>query len=272
MRGTSRDSLAAAQERLETLLDGLDASARAELADDLLSVTATLAGSPALRRALTDPSREGEPKAALVSRLFGERISGTAVDVVSGLARGRWSQAGDLTDVTEQLGVAALMASADASGRLDAVEDELFRFSRTVAGNQELRDAFSRRTEGNDRKADLVRRLLGDQAAPETVRLAVQAAIAPRGMLTERVLEHYVERAADRRRQLIAEVIAAVPLTEQQRDRLAAALRRLYGRDIRLNIDIDPEVVGGIRVQVAGEVIDGTMSGRLDEARRRLTR
>jgi F-type H+-transporting ATPase subunit delta len=272
MRGVSREAFGAAAERLETLLGGLDAPVAGSLGDDLFAVTAVLAHSPGLRRALTDPSRDGEAKATVVSRLFERKVSGAGLDLVAGLVRSRWSAAGDLTDAAERLAVSAVLAAAEKAGRLDAVEDELFRFARAVAADQGLRDAFSARTPGADRKAELVRSLLGDRAAPEAVRLAVQAAVAPRGLRTERALESYVEAAAQRRRQLVAEVTAATPLTERQRDRLAAALQQLYGREVRLNIDVDPEVIGGIRVQVEGELIDGTVVGRLDDARRRLTR
>jgi F-type H+-transporting ATPase subunit delta len=64
-------------------------------------------------------------------------------------------------------------------------------------------------------------------------------------------------------------VVAAAPLTTEQRSRLEAALQRRYGR-VRLNVDVDPEVLGGLRVQVGSELVDGTLSARLDEARRRL--
>jgi F-type H+-transporting ATPase subunit delta len=255
MRGSSRNAIAAAQEGLETLLAGLTATDAAGLGDGLFGVTGALAGSPGLRRALTDPSRDGAAKATLVS----------------GLVRSRWSASADLTDATEQLAVSSVLAGAEKAGRLEAVEDELFRFSRTIAGDQGLRDAFSARTPGGDRKGDLVRGLIGDRAAPETTRLAVQAASAPRGLRTEKALESFVEAAARRRRQLVAQVIAATPLTQGQQQRLAAALQRIYGRAVRLNVDIDPAVVGGIRVEVGGEVIDGTVVGRLDDARRRLT-
>ncbi len=269
MRGASRDSLAAARERLEALLDttGTDPAA---LGEDLLGVTGVLARSAGLRRALTDPSRSRESKAELVGQIFGGKVSGAAVDLLAALAGSRWSVSGDLTDAVEGLGVDAVLAGAENSGRLDAVEDELFRFSRVVAADVGLRDAFSARSEGSERKAALVEQLLRGKAAPETVRLAVQAAVAPRGLRTEQVLENFVEAAAYRRRQLVAEVISAVPLTERQRERLGAALRRIYGRPIRLNTDVDPAVVGGLRVQLAGEVIDGTVLARLDDARRRL--
>lgn len=268
MQGASRESFAAGRQRLETVLAG--PMPAAAIGEDLFGVTDLLAANPGLRRALTDPSRDGGAKAQLVARLLTGRVSGPTVDLLAGLARGRWSRAGDLTDAVERLAVTAVLAAAERAGRLDALEDELFRFSRTIAGDQGLRDAFSARTEGAHRKAELVRRLVAGKVAPETVRLAVQAAVAPRGLRTEQVLESFVEAAAQRRQQLVAHVVAAVPLAEAQRARLGAALQRQYGRPIRLNIDVDPDVVGGLRVEVGGEVVDGTVAARLDEARRRL--
>lgn len=269
MRGTSRESLAAGQERLEALLSTRGTQPDV-LADELFAVSNLLADSAGLRRALTDPSRTGEAKAALVQRLLGEKVGGPALDLLAGLVRGRWGAPNDLTDAVEALAVSAVLAGAERAGRLDSVEDELFRFARLVAGSTELRDAFSTRTEGVERKGALVQRLLAAKAAPETVRLATQAAVHPRGLRTERALEAYVEAAAERRRQLVAHVVTAVPLTAAQRERLSASLRRTYGRPIRLNVDLDPDIKGGMRVQVGGELIDGTIASRLDDVKRRL--
>jgi F-type H+-transporting ATPase subunit delta len=269
MRGTSRESLVAGQERLEALLSARGTQPET-LADELFAVANLLAASAGLRRALTDPSRNGDAKAELVQQLLTGKVGGPALDLLAGLVRGRWGSPMDLTDAVESLAVSAVLAAAERADQLDSVEDELFRFSRLVAGNTQLRDAFSTRTEGDDRKAALVQRLLAGKAAPETLRLATQAAVHPRGLRTERALEAYVDAAAERRRQLVAHVVAAVPLTTVQRERLAAGLRRTYGRPIRLNVDLDPEVVGGLRVQVGGELIDGTIATRLDDVKRRL--
>ena len=270
-RGISEESFAAGQERLEALLSasGPDAAALSSLGDDLFAVTDLLAANPAVRRALTDPARDGQAKAELVERLLAGHVAEAAIDLVAGLARSRWSRAGDLTDAVEAYRGRAPLAAAEAAGRLDTVEDELFRFARMVEGDQGLRDAFSYRTEGPDRKAQLVHRLLDGRAAPETVRLAARPPPRPRGLRTEQVLEQFVQAAADRRRQVVAQVVAATPLTGEQRSRLEAALARRYGR-VRLNVDVDPEVVGGLRVQVGSELVDGTVRARLDDARRRL--
>ena len=66
---------------------------------------------------------------------------------------------------------------------------------------------------------------------------------------------------------MVAVVTSAVPLSDPQKQRLGAALAKLYGRQMHLNLDVDPEVLGGIRVQVGDEVINGTIADRLEDAR-----
>lgn len=69
---------------------------------------------------------------------------------------------------------------------------------------------------------------------------------------------------------MVAVVTSAVPLSDGQKQRLGAALAKLYGRPMHLNLDVDPEVIGGIRVQVGDEIIDGAVADRLEDARRRI--
>ena len=47
-------------------------------------------------------------------------------------------------------------------------------------------------------------------------------------------------------------------------------LEQTYGRAVKLNISLDPDVLGGLRIQVGQEVVDSTVAARLDDARRRL--
>ncbi|MCI2239305.1 F0F1 ATP synthase subunit delta [Paenibacillus sp. TRM 82003] len=267
--GTARVSLARAQEVLEAQLaaEGADAGRTGE---DLFAVTSLLDDSIGLRRALTDPAREGAAKAAFVRAVLGGKVSPAAVETVAALATGRWGASRDLADACEQLAVAAVAAQAERSGHLDALEDELFRFSRTVAGDPALRDALADRTAPAANRAALVSRLLLGRATPEAVQLARRAASSPRGVRAERLLEEFVTVVARRREQMVAHVVSARPLSQEHHDRLSALLSRQYGRPVRLNVDVDPELVGGLRVSIGDDVIDGAVSTRLAEARRRL--
>jgi F-type H+-transporting ATPase subunit delta len=269
-QGASRNSLAAARERLDTLTQsaGLDVTA---LAEELQSVVALLDREVSLRRVLTDPARPGDQKAELVSSLFADRISEEAVDLLSGLVRARWSKARDLADAVEILAVQSEVAGTEREGALDDLEDELFRFSRIVAGQPDLRRALEDRALPSERKLALITSLLDGRVTASAERLVGHLVAQPRGRTIEHGLEEYARYAAERRERLIALVKVVVPLTAQQRNRLQAALGRIYGHEVHLNVELDPAVVGGISVQVGDEVIDGSIASRLDDARRRMT-
>ncbi|HYH73976.1 MAG TPA: F0F1 ATP synthase subunit delta [Nocardioides sp.] len=269
MRGSSRGSAKAVQAAFDTALAG--DPAWETVAEELFAVTGVVDGSASLRRALADPSREAKDKAGLARSLFGGKIGETTTGLVAEVAGSRWSAERDLADTLESLAVQTLLAAAERERRIDRVEDELFRFERIVAGNPGLRDTLSSRNTDGPGKATLVHGLLEGKAAPETVRLVEQAVRAPRGRRLDRVMEAYLELASRRREELVALVTVAAPLTEQQHARLSSALEAHYGKPVTLQLVEDPAVMGGIRIQVGDEVVDGTVLRRLDEARRHVT-
>ncbi|GAB3112572.1 F0F1 ATP synthase subunit delta [Janibacter alkaliphilus] len=266
MRGASRFAVAESRPALEQALAGQ----AQQTGEELFGVTALLDDNATLRRAVVDPSREGSDRSDLVRRLLGGKVSEPTVEVVATLAAQRWSRERDLTDTLERFAVEGVLKGAEDALRIDAVEDELFRFERIVAGTPELRDALANRQAEAGPKAELVSRLLEGKAAAETVRLARQAVLAPRGRRIDRSLETYLAVAAERREQVTAEVTTAGELSEEQRTRLSAALQRLYGKPVLVQQIIDPDVIGGIRVQVGDEVVDGTVLRRLEQAKRHL--
>ncbi|MER5580513.1 F0F1 ATP synthase subunit delta [Streptomyces asoensis] len=267
--GASREAFAAARERLDALTDSTSVDA-AQLAGELATVTALLDREVSLRRVLTDPAQAGEAKAELVQRLLGSRISGPAADLVSGLVRSRWSQSRDLVDVLEELASIADLTAAQKAGTLDNVEDELFRFGRIVSSNTELRAALTNRKATVSAKSALLSSLLGSRADAATERLVTRLVTAPRGRSLEAGLDALSKLAAERRDRMVAVVTSAVPLSDPQKQRLGAALAKLYGRPMHLNLDVDPEVLGGIRVQVGDEVINGSLADRIEDVARRM--
>jgi F-type H+-transporting ATPase subunit delta len=300
MQGASRESLSAASERLDTLLasaatEAGDVAERAThwvgrflpsvaqrveavlpvtgplgVGDALFAVAALLDEQPSLRAALTDPARSGDDKAALVGSLMTGKVPDQVVDLVSGMVRSRWSTPRDLAEATARLGVEAVLVSAQRHDRLDQLQDELFRFARTVLAHPDLRLALTDRGLPVERKSDLLTELLKEKTTVEAARLIVHVVTEPRGRSLEANLEALADAAAARRQRQVATVTAAVPLTEQQRDRLATALSAQLGHDLQLNVVLDPDVVGGLRVSLGDEVIDGTLASRLDDAQRRI--
>lgn len=272
MRGVSRASLAEGKEGLAASLAGKAGTdgAAMEIGSELFTVVHFLDREHALRRALSDPAKPGEEKAALVSGLLAGQVSPAAAELTAAAVRLRWSSPRDLSDALEQLAITALVIAADARGQLDDVEDQLFRFGRVVASQPDLRVALSNPFVPPGRKHEMLTSLLEGKVADVTIRLIAEGAEYPRGRSLEKNLEEYVRLAAERRQRVVAVVRTATQLSAGQRGRLAAALAAAYGHEVQLNVVLDPHVVGGLAVQVGDEVIDGTVASRLETVRRRL--
>ena len=266
MQGSSRAAAAGSREAFTGAL--VATASRSRLAEELFGVVAVLDDNATLRRALADPSREGSDKAALAERLFAGKVSAETLVVLKGVVGQRWSTERDLSDMLEAYGVETIIASAESADRADRVEDELFRFERIVAANEPLRAALGDQTVPTDKRAALVDSLLEGKVADETLGLARQAVVAPRGRRFDRTVSSYLETASARREQQTATVTSAVPLTDDDRRRLAAGLSEIYGGKVHLNTVVDPRVMGGVKVEIGDEVIDGTIMRKLDAARR----
>jgi F-type H+-transporting ATPase subunit delta len=266
VRGASADALATLSSQLDGAADGGSAEV-ASTGADLFSVAAVLRAEPALRRLATDVSVAGEAKAGLIDQIFSGKVAATALGLVKTAVAQRWTATRDLADVLEHLGVVATVKSAgDHSGRLS---DELFGVGQIVQDNPGLRDALSDPARSAADKRGLVRGLLEGKALPATVSL-VEQALAGTHRTVGVALTSYQQVAADVHDQRVAEVRVARPLSDADRQRLGETLSRQYGREVHLNVVVDPDVIGGIRVEIGDDVIDGTVATRLDDARRKL--
>lgn len=266
MQGSSRASAAASREAFTGALAG--GADRTRLADELFAVVALLDGNVTLRRALGDPSREGADKAQLARRVFEGKVDGATLGVLEAVIGKRWSTERDLTDTLESYAVESVLAAAEEAEHADRVEDELFRFERIVAADQGLRSALTDDKASSDRRVALVDSLLQGKVADESLKLARHAVTAPRGRRFDRSIERYLDIASSRREQQTAVVTTAVALGDDEQRRLADGLARIYGGTIHVNAVVDPRVMGGARVVIGDEVIDGTVIRKLDGARR----
>ncbi|MCW2703085.1 MAG: atpH [Blastococcus sp.] len=270
MEASTRVALAQARARLSELADGAAGPALLSLADELFAVARLLDGQLTLRRALSDPAGKPEDRAALARRLFGSKVSATALDLIETMARQRWSHPIDLVDAAVTLAIEASLDAADARGELDSVEDELFRFGRIVDADRELGRILSDRSAPAEGKAALLDRLLSGKVSPVTEQLLRNVLTGPHAGHANTAIERLSELAGRRRGQSTARVTSAVPLTAAQEQRLSDVLGRLYGRTIGLQVTVDPSLLGGLVVQVGDEVIDGSIAHRLEAAGRRL--
>lgn len=266
----SQAALEASTSRLLTLAAPLDEARLSAMGSELEGVAALLGGQPALRRVLSESTTAPDGRSRLLTGLLAGKVSQPTSTVVDFAVRQPWATGRDLADGLRRLGRTALFLGAERSGELDEVEDQLFRFERIVDANPELSLLLDDpATEGAGR-ASVVSALLGGKAHPLTLDLLAALARDPgAGSFSSGVTE-LIEQAAQRRDKVVAVVHSAVPLSDDQVERVRAALQRIYTRDVSVHVFIDQSIGGGLRIKVGDEVIDGTVAGRLETLRRSL--
>ena len=239
----------------------------AALPGDLFAVVDALDSSVTLRRALTDPSTPEQGRRQLVHNLLDGKVSKVAVHIVAEAVALRWGGGRALSDALERQGVRAQLLVAEREGTLEETEDELFRFARVVESTPQVRDALGDRGVDLAGRRQLIEDLLQGRASTTTVVLAKRA-VAARERTFAHTMEGFVALAAAQKNRVVATVRVARPLTAEQRSRLQVALSQQVGRDVLLQEVVDESVLGGIRVELGDEVIEGTVAGRLEQARR----
>jgi F-type H+-transporting ATPase subunit delta len=176
-----------------------------------------------------------------------------------------------MSDETSRGYAGALFEVARAEGVLDRVADEVYRFSRTVDGNGDLRSALTDPSSSADAKARVVGELLESKASPVTTRLVAFLVEAGQARNLAAIADALAQRAASEREAAVAEVRVAAPISEDQRQRIAEALTQAKGRPVDVKVFVDPSVLGGVITTIGDEVIDGSVRRRLEQLRAELS-
>jgi F-type H+-transporting ATPase subunit delta len=269
LHAASRESLAVAEKRLGEVL-GDAGTDPATVGVELLSVVDLLGREAGLRRAVSDGSADPEARRRLIRSLLEGKVSEPTLKVLDSAVGARWSSPRELLDGLESLGRSALLTSAEKTGNLDTVEDQLFRVARIVTGEPELERALSDQAAPIEAKRNLVRGLFAGELDVIAETLVEQVILRHRGRGVGYGLDELVKLTAERRQRSVAYVTSAVSLSDEQHGQLAEKLRGIYGRAIALHVEVDVSIGGGLVVRVGDEVIDGSAAGRIAELRRRL--
>lgn len=236
-------------------------------AEEILAAGRVVGDSAQLRSLLSEASTSQETKLAAMKAVFGNSVSAPALKLLSVAAGHRWSADDDLLAAMEELG---FRIAADSAAKKTDIEGELFAFGKAVASDPELELALSSKLGSADSKVQLVDRLIAGKVSPQSLAILHHLMKQPRGRRMNSLIREAVAIVADQAGFEIATVTTAKPLAAEQLTRLSSGLSASYGRPLKINQIIDPELIGGVRVQVGDEIIDGSVATKLHELRLQL--
>jgi F-type H+-transporting ATPase subunit delta len=161
----------------------------------------------------------------------------------------------------------ALMQVAEAESGNGTLESEMSQIAAAIDSSEELRTALADQSLPAARRMQVAEDLLAGHASRVNTALVAMIIGAGRAGDLGRIAHRVLELGAEQRGHVLAEVRSAVPLDAGQQQRLTAALSSATGRDIELNVVIDPSVMGGLVTQIGDQIIDGSVRSRLSQLR-----
>jgi ATP synthase F0 subunit b/ATP synthase F1 delta subunit len=273
MRSASRHALADLSDRFSTIAKSLDNQALSKVSAELVSVANMLDREIVVTRYLTLPAEDAAPRVRLIERLVSGKVADPTLDVLRAAVSERWSANSDLVDAIEHVSRQALLEVAEREDQVDEVEDQLFRFSRVVDAQPRLGILLGDYAAPAEGRIALLRKVL-DSSSGRANKIAIallsQTVELLRGEPAEEAMKFLAEVAVARRGEVVAQVSAAAELSDAQRTRLTEVLSRIYGHPVTVQLQIDPELLGGLLISVGDEVVDGTLSSRLAAAKAQL--
>lgn len=237
-----------------------------ELATHLFAAAMGLSGSSALRNALADSSADSKSLQALASAAFAS-LSTDAKKLVGQLVALPWSKAEDLQAALEELGIRVLTRAAGDSAD---VIGELLAISTLVHSDPEVELAIGSKRASSSAKAELVSALVGGKVSAEAESITRHLVSDSRGRRIGRMLMSAAEIVADEMGKGLAVVTVARPLTATQHQHIVRFVQEKYGRPHYVAQQVDSGLVGGARIRVGHDVIDGSVATRLQDLRIKL--
>ncbi|WGD36613.1 F0F1 ATP synthase subunit delta [Lysinibacter sp. HNR] len=263
MGSASREALVEAQGVLNSLATKLTA----EAGEQLLLVARSLNENSALRSVIGDPVADDEAKITVVNRLFSDLLSEPALTLLQTVASSRWSSPEDVVGGLEDLGIRVFAVTAPAGLSID---EEILAINVAVSSNSELELALGSTLSISDAKVALANRLLSGKASSATLSIVTHLVSMPRGRRIGELLTGAAKIVAEQMGFALATVRAAQSLDAARSERLQKSLSRSYGGPVKINLIIDPTIIGGLHIQIGDDVIDASVSSRLSELRRQL--
>jgi F-type H+-transporting ATPase subunit delta len=262
--------LDAIAQRAEEILSRVRDDPRGGVSEDLPAFVGLLRREPRLRATLTDIALPPEVRKEVLRSLLADKVSPATLELIGLLADEALSPQ-QLERAAADLAVRGILAAADADGSLEDVEDELFRFAKLIDSRPALRSALTDPALPIESKTALVRDLLAERARPATMQLVEFVIASGLERDPSHALEELADLAAARRGRVVVEARTAIPIDVQRHVRLAEALSRAVGRQVVLEVVVDPEVVGGVVARFGDELIDGSVKRKLERALEEMT-
>ena len=159
----------------------------------------------------------------------------------------------------------ALFELARETNALDQVQTDLAAFETLVASSPELRRLLRSPVFGADEQARALDAVLDRAGISGVARNFLRVVAANRRLFAAlQIIRGYKALVARHKGEVTAEVTVAQPLNDARLNEIRDALRQVTGKDVKVNVDVDPSIIGGLKVKLGSRMVDASLRTKLN--------
>lgn len=230
---------------------------------ELLQASAELSSAAGLLAVVADAAADSAEKSALIDRVFAPATENTK-KVLKAVSEGRWSNPSELLAGVEELGLRAEAITEP------LIYEELIAIEKVISSDHELELTLGSKLVDSGAKAALIEKLFNGKVSAAALNVTRHVVMNPRGRRVGRTLLDFAVVVANQGGNDLATVTVAAPLDETRLKNLEGLLSKSKGHPVKITTVIDPQIIGGMRIRIGDEVIDGTVKSKLDDLRLKL--
>jgi len=166
----------------------------------------------------------------------------------------------------------AMMSVAQAHNLTEKFGEDARALIGLIESSQDLKNLLGDPVISPEKKKSILQQIVGDQVHPYVINFLQLIVDKRRTFFLEAICEKYLSLLRDLNQTVLAQVISAVELSEEQKQVVRERVKALSNaHEVELDTKIDPDLIGGVIVKVGSQVVDASLRGQLRRISLRLS-
>jgi len=158
----------------------------------------------------------------------------------------------------------AFFSIAQESRKIDDYQRELEYIVKTIDKTEDLKEYFNHLLIPTKEKKEVARKIFAKQVSRMTLNFLLMIIDKRRESYIGLIAEEYKEIADETRNITKAELFSAKEVSDQEISDLAKRLSAATGKTVQLKPMVDPSLLGGVKIRIGDQIIDGTVAKKLE--------
>ena len=170
-----------------------------------------------------------------------------------------------MAELTSMIYAESLLDVTEEKGTTEQVKAELEDLAKMFRENEDLHAYFVSPKINKEQKKEILKGLLADRISPETMNLLYVLLDKRRAMEFQGVVKQFDKLVQAKNNEVAGVVYLAKPCSDEMFQKIEAKLSEVTGKNLKLSVVIDPDLIGGIKVKIGDQIVDNTVATKLKD-------